>query len=134
MLKITKILALAFSLVITTVLAGEAPQISQQAFLEALKVPNNNIVLLDVRTAEEYNEGHIAGAINISHNAIEENLKQLTQYKNSTVVVYCRSGHRAGIAANILSSNGFTNLQHLTGDMNGWIEAKLPVVNSEHKH
>tara|TARA_R110001583_G_scaffold56263_1_gene170075 strand:- start:1760 stop:2164 length:405 start_codon:yes stop_codon:yes gene_type:complete len=134
MLKITKILALAFSLVITTVLAGEAPQISQQEFLEALKVPNNNIVLLDVRTAEEYNEGHIAGAINISHNAIEENLKQLTQYKNSTVVVYCRSGHRAGIAANILSSNGFTNLQHLTGDMNGWIEAKLPVVNSEHKH
>ena len=134
MFKFTKVIALAFSIFTAAVFAGETPQISQQGLLEALKVPNNNIVLLDVRSKDEYNHGHIAGAINISHDAVEENLKQLTQYKNSTVVVYCRSGRRAGIAENILSSNGFNNLHHLTGDMNGWLEAKLPVVNSEHKH
>ena len=134
MFKITKLIALAFSIFTTAVLAGETQQMSQQELLEALKVANNNIVLLDVRSEDEYNHGHVAGAINISHNAVEENLKQLAQYKNSTVVVYCRSGRRAGIAENILSENGFSNLHHLTGDMNGWLEAKLPVVNSEHKH
>jgi len=134
MFKITKIFALAFSLFTAAVFAGETPQMSQQELLEALKAPNNNIVLLDVRSEDEYNHGHVAGAINISHNAVEENLKQLAQYKNSTVVVYCRSGRRAGLAENILSSSGFNNLHHLTGDMNGWLEAKLPVVANEDKH
>lgn len=134
MLKFTKFFALAFSIFTTAVLAGETPQISQQELLEALKTPDNNIVLLDVRSKEEYDNGHVSGAINISHNVVEENLKQLTQYKSSTVVVYCRSGRRAGVAEDILSSNGFKNLRHLTGDMNGWLEAKLPVVNSMHKH
>jgi len=134
MFKFAKNFALAFSLFTATVLAGETPQISQQALLAALKAPNNDIVLLDVRSEDEYNHGHVAGAINISHDAIEENLKQLIQYKNSTVVVYCRSGRRAGLAENILSSSGFNNLHHLTGDMNAWLEAKLPVVANEDKH
>lgn len=129
--SILKSIALASSLFISAVLASEIPEISQQAFLSAVKAPSNNIVLLDVRSPAEYNEGHIAGAINISHNTIEENLSQLAQYKNSNVVVYCRSGRRAAFAEEILSANGFTNLKHLTGDMNGWLEAKLPVVTQQ---
>ena len=131
MFNITKIIALTFSIFATVVLAGETTQISQQALLEALKVPNNDIVLLDVRSKEEFDHGHVAGAINISHDIVEENLKQLSQYKSSTVVVYCRSGRRAGTAEDILAENGFNNLRHLTGDMNGWLKAKLPVVSNE---
>ncbi len=134
MLKIKSIFTLVLSLFAVAVFAGETPQISQQEFLAALKAPNNNIVLLDVRSKDEYNQGHIAGAINMSHDEIKDNLSQLAQYKNSTVVVHCRSGYRAGIAENILSSNGFSDLRHLTGDMNGWLEAKLPVVNSVTTH
>jgi len=134
MFKIKNLIALVFCVFTTTILAGETLQISQQELLEALKVPNNDIVLLDVRSEDEYNHGHLAGAINVSHNAVEDNLTQLAQYKDSTVVVYCRSGRRAGVAEDILSSNGFNSLRHLTGDMNGWLEAKLPVVNSDHKH
>ena len=92
-LKVIKVITLTscFFISSTSVMANEIPEISQQAFLTAIKSPANNIVLLDVRSPAEYNEGHIAGAINISHNAIEENLPQLEKYKNSTVVVYCRS-------------------------------------------
>lgn len=133
MFKFTKLLVLAFSIFATAALAGETPQISQQALLASLKTPNNNIVLLDVRSAEEYNQGHVAGAINISHNTIKENLKQLAQHKESSVVVYCRSGRRAGVAEDILTENGFSDLRHLTGDMNAWLEAKLPVVSSKNK-
>ena len=134
MFKIIQIITLAFSLIAASVFAGETPQISQQQLLTALQAPNHNIVVLDVRTEEEYNEGHVAGAVNVSHDTVKDNLAQLTQYKNSTVVVYCRSGRRAAFAENILSTNGFNDLRHLTGDMNAWVEAKLPVVSGEHAH
>ncbi|MDO6486567.1 rhodanese-like domain-containing protein [Colwellia sp. 6_MG-2023] len=129
MFRVIKILALTLSLFTTAVLASEAPQISQQSLLAALNSPQNSIVLLDVRTEAEYNAGHVAGAINISHDTIEENLAQLAQHKNSNIVIYCRSGRRTAIAIDVLAKNGFSNLQHLTGDMNGWLEAKLPVVS-----
>ena len=131
MFTLKKLITLALSFVAIGVFAGETPQISQQALLEALRAPNNNIVVLDVRSVQEYDEGHINGAINISHEIIEANLNQLTQYKNNKVIVYCRSGRRAALAEHILSENGFEDLHHLTGDMNGWLEAKLPVVSNE---
>lgn len=130
MFKLSKIIILICSLIVTSVFANEVPEISQQDYLEAVKSPNN-IVLLDVRSKEEYNEGHVPGAINISHNTIKDNLNLLKQHKNSTVIVYCRSGRRAAFAENILAENGFTNLQHLTGDMNGWLKANLPVETVE---
>ena len=129
MFNIIKVLALTLSLMSTTISASETSQISQQSLLEDLKTPNHNIVLLDVRSKEEYNDGHVEGAINISHDAIEENIALLEQYKSEKIVVYCRSGRRAGLAIDILTQNGFSNIQHLTGDMNGWLEAKLPVIS-----
>lgn len=129
MFNIIKVLALTLSLFTTIVLASEAPQISQQSLLEVLNTPNNNIVLLDVRSEEEYNDGHVEGAINISHDTIKENIEFLEQYKSKAIVVYCRSGRRAALAIDILTQNGFSNIQHLTGDMNGWLEAKLPVIS-----
>jgi rhodanese-related sulfurtransferase len=133
MFKFTKIIVLAFSLIATTVFAQESPLISQKALLESLSL-KKDIVLLDVRSEEEYNHGHIAGAINISHDMIKDNLSKMAQFKDSKVVVYCRSGRRAGIAEKALTENGFKHIYHLTGDMNGWIEAKLPVVSNKHKH
>jgi len=134
MLKITKLFTLVLGFIAVSVFAGETPQISQQDLLAAQKAPNNNIILLDVRSEGEYNHGHLAGAINVSYDKVEENLSQLSQYKGSTVVVYCRSGRRAGIAEKILAEDGFNNLRHLTGDMNGWLAAELPVVNNGHSH
>ena len=134
MFKIKTFFAMACSLFATLVFAADTQPISQQELLTALKAPEHNIVILDVRSEGEYNQGHVANAINISHDMVAEKLSQLAQYKDSTVVVYCRSGRRAGVAEDILTKNGFNNLRHLTGDMNGWLEAKLPVVSNEHAH
>ena len=128
MFAIKNFIILAFSLFATVVFAGETPQISQQELLTALKTADHNIVVLDVRSAEEYEEGHLANAINVSHNTVVDKLNFLSQYKDKKVVVHCRSGRRAAFAENILAENGFKNVHHLTGDMNGWLEAKLPVV------
>lgn len=83
--------------------------------------------LLDVRSSEEYQSGHINGAVNFSHSQLTDNLSFLTQDKDEMIVVYCRSGRRAGIAEQILKDNGYTNVRHLAGDMKGWEESKLPV-------
>jgi phage shock protein E len=132
MFTIKNLIVLVFSLFTTAVFASETPEISQQELLTALKAPNHNIVVLDVRTAEEYNNGHVTGAINFSHNTVADKLNLLSQYKDSTVVVYCRSGYRAGIAGGILAENGFKDLRHLTGDMNGWLAAELPIATNKH--
>lgn len=120
---------LTFIILITALLssfafAQSAQSISQQDFQQLDKA---NVVILDVRTAEEFAQGHVPGAINITHTAIENNLAKLAKHKDKKIVVYCRSGRRAGIAADILAQHGFDKLYHLTGDMNGWMKAGLPI-------
>ncbi len=123
----------AFILLITALLssfafAQSAQDISQQNFQTLVAgADKNNVLILDVRTAEEYAEGHVPGAMNITHTAIEDNLAKLATAKDKKIVIYCRSGRRAGIAADILAKHGFKNLYHLSGDMNGWTEAGLPI-------
>lgn len=112
--------------------AGDISNISQQQLLSlqhAAKAPA--YIVLDVRSAEEFKAGHIQGALNISHNNIEQHLAKLAGYKDKTVIVHCRSGRRAQIAEEILQENGFTQLKHLTGDYNGWHEANLPLVKEK---
>ena len=129
-LFIKKLFIVVLSLFTFAVFAGETLQISQQDLLNNLEKPNN-IVILDVRSENEYNHGHLTGAINISHDDVADNLAELAQYKDNTLVVYCRSGRRAGLAEDILAKDGFENILHLTGDMNAWVAAKLPVVTGE---
>lgn len=89
---------------------------------------NTDRIIIDVRTAEEFNAGHIPGAINISHNDIERNIEDLLQFQGKNqVILYCRSGYRAGKAATVLKNNGFDNLYHLKGDMLGWQDAGHPI-------
>ncbi len=128
MFKKITFIAIIFSLFTGFAMANTSNDISQQNLQKIMtSAPKNTVVLLDVRTPEEYAEGHVPGAINIDYRQIKNNLAKLLPYKDDTVIVYCRSGYRAGIAKKILAKNGFTKLRHLSGDMNGWYEAKLPV-------
>jgi rhodanese-related sulfurtransferase len=108
--------------------AEQTATISQQDLLALMATPANKTVVLDVRTAEEFAEGHIKGAINISHKQINANLSKIIAFKDQTVVVHCRSGRRAISAENDLRAAGFSDLRHLDGDMKGWQAADLPLV------
>lgn len=66
---------------------------------------NNNLILLDVRTPEEYNSGHIKGAINIPHETVIDNLHKIDSSK--TILVYCGKGSRSAIAAQVLYKKGY---------------------------
>ena len=72
-------------------------------------------IILDVRTQEEYDQGHIPGAILISHEEIAEKTEDVLTDKNQLILVYCRSGRRSKIAAEALVELGYTNIKEFGG-------------------
>jgi rhodanese-related sulfurtransferase len=77
-------------------------------------------VWVDVRTPEEYAEGHIPGAILIPHDEMEQRYEELSPYKNKPILLICRSGKRSEFAAGVLSKKGFSSLYNLKGGMQEW--------------
>jgi len=84
------------------------------------------LVVLDVRTQAEYDDGHIEGAILIPVDEIADRLGELS--KDDEILVYCRSGNRSGTAVGIMEEAGFSKIYHMNEGMNGWLVAGLPVV------
>ena len=72
-------------------------------------------IILDVRTQEEYEQGHIPGAIVISHEEIAEKAEEVLTDKDQLILVYCRSGRRSKIAAEALVELGYTNIKEFGG-------------------
>ena len=72
-------------------------------------------IILDVRTQEEYDEGHIPGAIVISHEEIAKKAEEVLTDKEQLILVYCRSGRRSKIAAEALVELGYTNIKEFGG-------------------
>ena len=72
-------------------------------------------IILDVRTQEEYDEGHIPGAIVIPHEEIAEKAEEVLTDKDQLILVYCRSGRRSKIAAEALLELGYTNIKEFGG-------------------
>ncbi|QXD13778.1 rhodanese-like domain-containing protein [Rhodocaloribacter litoris] len=107
----------------TATVVREVPPDTLAARLAAERPP----LVLDVRTPEEYAGGHVPGALNIPHTEVAARLGELAPYRDREIVLYCRSGRRAGIAADVLKEAGFSRLAHLSGDMPGWAARGLPV-------
>ena len=72
-------------------------------------------IILDVRTQEEYDEGHTPGAIVISHEEIEEKAEGVLTDKDQLILVYYRSGRRSKLAAEALVALGYTNIREFGG-------------------
>lgn len=89
---------------------------------------NPDFVILDVRTPEEYDEGHIEDALLVNFNApaFRDKLDNLDREKS--YLLFCRSGSRSGRALTIMSELEFLNIYHMTGGMIEWNGEGLPVV------
>lgn len=79
---------------------------------------NESIQIIDVRTLNEYQNGHIKGVENIALNTLETQLDKIS--KNAPVIIHCQSGTRAAIAYSILLKNGFDNILNYSGGINDW--------------
>ena len=85
--------------------------------LKNLIKTNKKIILLDVRSPQEYKEGYLKGAINIPLYELEECCDCKLKDRQKTIIVYCQSGIRSRKAVNILKNSGFKNLYHLKGGL-----------------
>ncbi len=95
------------------------------------EIKSDSVQLVDVRTPQEYTEGHIDGASNI--NVQSDDFKELAHRelsKDSTVLVYCRSGRRSLDAAEMLTVLGY-KVVNLKGGIIEWKEVGLPVVSEQ---
>ena len=72
-------------------------------------------IILDVREQDEYDAGHIPGAILIPYTQIEEKVDEMLPDKDQLILVYCRSGRRSKIAAEALAELGYTNIKEFGG-------------------
>ena len=112
------------------VLSAELWSVAQ--LQKAISKSDHKPVLLDVRTQSEYNDGHIQDAINIPHDQILKEPQLVSAYKDSQVVVFCRSGVRAGKVIEMLEDLGFKEIIDIDGDMLAWNEAGHSVeINNE---
>ena len=84
---------------------------------EAKQIMDNEegYIILDVRTQEEYDQGHIPGAIVISHEEIAKKAEEVLTDKEQLILVYCRSGRRSKLAAEDLIKLGYTNIKEFGG-------------------
>lgn len=100
-----------------------------EGFAKLMAKPN--VIVLDVRTAEEFSEGHIEHALNIDvkQKDFMEKAKAILP-KDKTIAVYCRSGRRSANAATELGSEGY-QVVNLYGGITAWKEVKKPVVKEE---
>ena len=105
-----KLLAAAISAVaITTSFIAHA-DVTPQAKQSMVQSEKAKGVWIDVRSAEEFNAGHLQNAVNIPHDKIIEGVKALGSDKDAPINLYCRSGHRAEAALTELKNAGYTNV------------------------
>ncbi|MBP2667428.1 MAG: sulfurtransferase [Firmicutes bacterium] len=86
---------------------------------EALQLwQNKEAIIIDVRTPEEYRDGHIPGVTNIPLDELEQRMNEVP--KDKKVVLICRSGNRSAQGTKLLRNKGFSNVFNSTGGMSSW--------------
>jgi phage shock protein E len=72
-------------------------------------------VVIDVRTPQEFQGGHVEGALNLPHDTIAQDITKAKVAKDDHVILYCKSGRRADVAMGTLKSLGFSNIENYGG-------------------
>jgi rhodanese-related sulfurtransferase len=106
----------------TTISYGDVTVEEAKSLVES----NFSLIILDVRTREEYESGHIEGAILIPVSELEDRLDEIS--KEDELLIYCRTGNRSFNSVNILKANGYTRIFHMNDGIIAWTQADYLTV------
>ena len=114
------------------VLAAKA-QCTEVTVEQAPDVLRSAEVIIDVREADEYAAGHLAGAINVPRGLLEFKLSSTPELerRDMNVLLYCKTSGRAALAACALQSMGYLNVQSIAGGFDAWVAAGKSVAQPE---
>lgn len=93
---------------------------------QSMMADDQSIILLDVRTQDEYNQGYIPGAILVPLVSLSSQIEALYPDKNQTFIIYCRSGNRSREAVEIMMNLGYKNLYDLGGIIDWPYDIQMP--------
>ena len=107
--------------------------ITEVSLLDAPQAIKDSDLLLDVREADEYANGHIPGAIHMSRGMLEFKLSgnPALSARDLKIVLYCKTSGRAALAAKALHEMGYQHVQSIGGGFDAWIEAGNPIAKPE---
>ena len=128
-LILTLFLFFAYTAISLAQSTDSATVVSVDTFEKMSKKKKKKTVILDVRTAEEVAEGHLAGAknIDVQSDLFDVSIEQLD--KDKTYLLYCRSGKRTAVAGAKMKAAGFKNVYMMEGGITAWKEKGKPITN-----
>ena len=124
-------LMISFFVVVFTELRRKASGLVNVEAGDAVKLINNDAVVIDIRGADAFARGHIVNAKNIPQDELDGKIDQLQKYKAVPIVAVCDSGITTTRVVDTLRKSGFESVFGLKGGMSGWGQAGLPVVTGK---
>ena len=124
-------LMISFFVLIFSELRRKASGLVNVEALEAVKLINNDAVVIDLRSADAFSRGHIVSAKNIPSDELEAKMTSLEGVKSKPIVAVCDAGMTSTKAVNTLRAAGFDSVYGLKGGINGWSQAGLPLVTGK---
>lgn len=122
-------LLISASLLIHNLLSGSKGNITPVVATELIN--HEDAVVVDVRPAADFSQGHIINSINIPATTLSGQINQLNKYKDRPIIVSCRSGAQSSAACKQLIKEGFENVHNLKGGILNWQSENLPVTKKK---
>jgi rhodanese-related sulfurtransferase len=94
----------------------------------AAKLNSGEAVIVDVRDKDEWDEGHIPGAMHMSRGTIELDIEEKVPNPNALIICHCGGGGRSALAAESLQKMGYKNVRSMAGGFKAWKAAGLPTI------
>jgi phage shock protein E len=108
-------------------LAAEAKaRVREVSAAEASQEQSKGAVLIDVREADEFENGHVQGAIHLSKGVVELGIEETVPNVSTPIICYCGGGSRSALAADNLQKMGYTNVSSMAGGFRAWKNEGLP--------
>ena len=124
-------LIISFFVLVFTELRRKASGMINVEANEAVKLINNDAVVIDLRSVDAFTKGHIVNARNIPSDELDSKMNNLEAMKSKPIVAVCDAGITSTKAVNTLRAAGFESVYGLKGGMTGWSQAGLPVVTGK---
>ena len=105
---------------------GLGSGITPQKVVEMIN--RENAIILDIRDAGLFAQGHIVGSLNIPLSEVERRISQLEKHKQNALIIVCGTGQKATSLANKLKKQGYDKVCVLSGGLNAWKSAKMPLA------
>jgi rhodanese-related sulfurtransferase len=98
--------------------------------MQAVRLMNQGALIIDLRSKESYDAGHIGDARNVPAAELESQAETFKKWRDRTVITYCDTGISGAGAARTLTKLGFTKVFNLDGGLNAWVKDNLPLAKT----